>query len=120
GAGNDSMTGGAGNDVYVLRAAGAAEIDTVIELLGGGTDRLDFSALAATAPVTANLTSDATLATHANRTVKTGGAGQAANFENVTAGERQGGKDGKAPEDGRAWRGSNGPLAGGGGDPPRA
>src|SRR5262249_2261388 len=86
GAGSDSMTGGSGDDVYLFRAASAAEVDTVIELLGGGTDRLDFAALAATVPGAANLTRDAALATHTNRTVKTGGAGQAANFENVTGG----------------------------------
>jgi Ca2+-binding RTX toxin-like protein len=80
------MTGGAGDDTYLFKAASAAEVDTVIELLGGGTDTLDFRALGVTVPVTVNLTSDTALATHANRTVKTGAAGQAANFENATGG----------------------------------
>jgi Ca2+-binding RTX toxin-like protein len=86
GAGNDTLIGGAGNDVYRFGAATTAEVDTVMELLGGGIDRLDFSALAATVPVTVNLTSDTAKATHANRTVRTGAAGQAANLENVTGG----------------------------------
>ena len=86
GAGNDTLTGRAGNDTYRFGTATAAEVNTVIELLGGGIDRLDFSALAATDPVTVNLTSDTALAVHANRTVKTGATGQAAYFENVTGG----------------------------------
>src|SRR5207248_628264 len=86
GAGNDALVGSTGNDTYVFRTATAAEVDTVIELVGGGTDRLDFSTLAATDLLTVDLTSDAALATHANRTVQTGGAGQAANFERVTGG----------------------------------
>jgi Ca2+-binding RTX toxin-like protein len=85
GAGSDSMTGGAGNDTYRFQAATAAEVDTVIERLDGGTDTLDFSALAATVPVTVNLGSDTALASHANRRVKTG-AGRAAYFENVIGG----------------------------------
>jgi hypothetical protein len=41
--------------------------------------------------VTVNLNNDgpANLASHANRTVRTTGAGQAANFENVTGGGRR-------------------------------
>src|SRR5262249_61023940 len=49
-------------------------------------DGFDFLALAPTSPVKPNLARDTALATHTNRTVKTGAAGQAANFENVTGG----------------------------------
>jgi Ca2+-binding RTX toxin-like protein len=80
------MVGAAGNDRYVFPWAGSgSEIDTVVELSGGGTDTLDFSALPATIPVAVNLGSD-TLATHANRMVRTGAAGQYANWENVLGG----------------------------------
>jgi Ca2+-binding RTX toxin-like protein len=86
GAGSDNLAGGSGHDVYRFRAATAAEVDTVIELLGGGIDRLDFAALAATVPVAINLASDTATATHANRTVRTGAAGRAAHLENATGG----------------------------------
>ena len=87
GAGNDSLLGGAGDDVYVFAAATVAgEIDTLTELAAQGNDRLDFGSLAATINVTANLSSDTALATHANRTVRTAATGQAPNFERVTGG----------------------------------
>src|SRR5262249_17725896 len=66
GSGNDVLPGGAGNDVYQSLAATSPEVDTVVELTGQGTDRLDFAALAATTPVTINLGSDTALASHAN------------------------------------------------------
>src|SRR5262249_62408309 len=89
GAGDDTLTGGAGDDPlaggagYAARRSAApvaAETDTVVELAGEGRDRLDFSALTAGDPVTVNLGSDTSLATHANRTVQTAAAGPAANF----------------------------------------
>src|SRR5262249_50848637 len=86
GAGDDVRAGGAGDDGAPFAAAGAAETDTVVELAGEGRDRLDFSALTAGDPVTVNLGSDTSLATHANRTVQTAAAGQAANFEDATGG----------------------------------
>ncbi len=91
GAGNDVLTGGTGNDTFLFAdlAEGATdEIDTLTELANGGTDALDLSAL--TSAVTVNLTSEATLATHAHRTVKTSATGTtklALNFENVIGGE---------------------------------
>jgi probable HAF family extracellular repeat protein len=86
GEGSDSLVGGAGNDVYSFAAASSVQTDTVVELAGGGTDTLNFSALTSGVAVTVNLNSDATTATHTNRTVKTGAAGQAANIDNVTGG----------------------------------
>jgi serralysin len=67
GAGSDTLSGGTGNDVYQFLTASAAEVDTVVELANQGIDRLDFSALASTTPVTVNLPSDTALATHTNR-----------------------------------------------------
>jgi Ca2+-binding RTX toxin-like protein len=86
GSGSDTVRGGVGNDLYVFRNAAASETDTLVELAGQGTDHLTFGDFAAANPVIVNLTSDTALATHTNRTVQTGAAGQAANFENVTTG----------------------------------
>jgi len=43
GADDDAMAGGDGDDVYLFDADEALGADTLIELVGGGTDRLDFS-----------------------------------------------------------------------------
>jgi Ca2+-binding RTX toxin-like protein/glucose/arabinose dehydrogenase len=107
GADNDRMVGGTGNDTYRFLAATAAEIDTVIELLNGGVDRLNFSSLGAGVPVTVELASDTALATHINRTVRTGTAGQAAHFENATGGAGNDTINGNA---------ANNSLVGGGGN----
>src|SRR5262249_17581040 len=72
GAGSDALTGGWGNDVSLFLATTAAEVATVAELAGQGPHRPVPAALASTTPVTVNLASDTALATHANRTVKTG------------------------------------------------
>ena len=96
GAGNDTLSGGKGDDTYLFGDADAPETDTVAELASEGTkDLLDFSAV--TGAVVVNLgttlinglTSEQALATHENRTIKTGATGtnkQALNFENVTGG----------------------------------
>jgi Ca2+-binding RTX toxin-like protein len=115
GAGDDIMAGGAGDDAYIFKAAGTAELDTVIEQLGGGTDRLDFAALSVATPVTIDLTSDAALATHANRTVKTGAAGQAANFENATGGAGADSITGNAANNVLVGGAGNDTIRGGGG-----
>jgi Ca2+-binding RTX toxin-like protein len=87
GPGSDRLAGGAGDDVYLFRAAAPGEVDTVTELAGEGTDRLDFATLAATVGVTVDLSSGtAALGSHSNRSLLVGAAGQAANFENVTGG----------------------------------
>ncbi|MCX7417976.1 MAG: cadherin domain-containing protein [Planctomycetia bacterium] len=108
GAGNDALLGGSGDDAYLFVAATVAgEIDTLTELANEGNDLLDFSTLAATIAVTANLTNDAALATHTNRTVKTAAAGQAANFEQVVGG---------AGNDSLTGNGSDNRLDGGAGN----
>ena len=46
GLGNDMMTGGPGDDYYAFDdVTGGPEVDTVVELVGGGADTLDFSAV---------------------------------------------------------------------------
>lgn len=84
GGGNTTLTGGTGDDTYHFGNSAANKVDTVVELAAGGTDTLNFGTMSDA--VTVNLTSDAALATMTNRTMQTGGAGQAANFENVTGG----------------------------------
>ena len=85
GGGNDALIGGSGNDIYFFSTATTAEVDTITELAGAseGTDTVEFAAI--TTPVTIDLTKDATLATHANRTLKAT-TGQAVNLENATGG----------------------------------
>ncbi|MCX7424011.1 MAG: cadherin domain-containing protein [Planctomycetia bacterium] len=85
GVGNDTLAGGQGDDVYQFTAATAAEADRVSELANEGNDRLDFSSLLAAVSVNANLSSDASLASHTNRTV-TAANGESANIEQVTGG----------------------------------
>lgn len=84
GAGNETLAGGTGDDTYVFGNAAAAQTITVVELAGQGSETLNFASV--TTAITANLTSDAALAVMTNRTIQTGAAGQAANFENITGG----------------------------------
>lgn len=58
GAGDDTLTGGAANDVYLFDADTNLGTDTVNELVGGGTDTLDYSGTEA-AIVTVNLSTAA-------------------------------------------------------------
>jgi Ca2+-binding RTX toxin-like protein len=88
GDGNDSLAGGTGDDSYLFGDVSLPETDILTELVGQGTDTLDFSAV--TTAIIVNLNSE-TLQTDANslRTVKTSATGTvklAANFENVTGG----------------------------------
>jgi Ca2+-binding RTX toxin-like protein len=89
GQGSDVMRGGLGNDKYIFFAATAAQVDLVEEGVGAGVDTLDFSKLAAGAPVTVDLSDPAALAEHGSggtsRLVTTP-SGQETNFENVTGG----------------------------------
>lgn len=84
GDGYDMLIGGVGNDVYAFDDTLINQIDTVVEQVDEGTDLLHFASLETA--VTANLTSDTSLATMAHRIVQTGNVGQAANFENVNGG----------------------------------
>ncbi|MBX9581928.1 MAG: M10 family metallopeptidase C-terminal domain-containing protein, partial [Gemmataceae bacterium] len=115
GAGNDSLAGGLGNDTYTFAAATAAEVDTVVELAGEGTDTLAFTGLSKTTPVTIDLNSD-TPATHLNRTVVTGAAGQAANWENATGGAGNDTITGNAAGNVLVGGAGNDTVAGGTGD----
>jgi len=68
GAGSDSLLGRTGNDTYVFRTAASAELDSITELAGAGTDTLDFSAI--TTALTLNLGSATTQTIHTNRQLK--------------------------------------------------
>ena len=86
GGGDDTANGMGGDDTYVFGPASSAETDTLVEGAAGGSDTFDFSGLPVADPVTVDLTNDVGIATHANRTINTGGLGQAAFFENLLGG----------------------------------
>jgi serralysin len=113
--GSDTLEGGAGSDLYYFRAVGASETDTLVELPNGGTDHISFESAPATQPVTVNLTSDTALATQGNRLVRTGGSGQAANFERVTGGAGNDIITGNAANNWLRGLGGNDVLSGGAG-----
>jgi Ca2+-binding RTX toxin-like protein len=114
GGGNDTLIGGAGDDVYVFGDTGVSQVDTVVELPAEGADLLDFTAM--TTVVTANLTSDTALVSMAHRLVKTGAAGQAANFENATGGSANDVITGNAANNVLSGNGGNDTLNGGDGN----
>jgi len=114
GAGFNTMVGGAGNDAYIFAAATVNQVDTVVELVGEGTDLLNFSAL--TTPVTADLTSDTALATMDHRIVQTGAAGQAAFFENLYGGSANDQITGNAANNVLFGNGGNDTITGNGGN----
>lgn len=89
GEGSDTMDGRDDNDRYLFGPALVAQTDTITEAVNQGTDLLEFSQLAATDPVTVDLTNDTPqpLAVHANRDVLTSAVGVAAEFENVLGGQ---------------------------------
>jgi Ca2+-binding RTX toxin-like protein len=113
GDGNDSLTGGVGNDVYAFSGATGNQIDTVVELAGEGTDQLNFSALSTA--VTVNLTSDTSTATMAQRIVRMGLPGQSANIENVFGGSGNDFITGNAANNSLYGNGGNDTLIGGNG-----
>jgi Ca2+-binding RTX toxin-like protein len=118
GAGDDLLKGGAGNDIYAFAAAVGSENDTVEEI--SGTDTLNFAALGASTPLTADLTVNGALAVHTGRTVN----GDGDDFENVTGGKGNDSitgngsankLDGKTGDDAINGLAGNDTLAGGGG-----
>lgn len=117
GAGSDSLIGELGDDVYMFVAATSAETDTVKELIGEGTDRLDFSALSSSCPVTLDLSSTATsLSVHLNRKLAFTAPTIANNFEEVIGGEGNDTFTGGNANNRLEGRGGNDILNGGGGD----
>lgn len=80
-AGNDLMSGGLGDDFFFFGAASAAELDTVTEVSGQGTDTLSFSAIAT--PVVLNLGTSLNQIVHTNRTIN---LSSSASFENASGG----------------------------------
>ncbi|QDU28395.1 Bifunctional hemolysin/adenylate cyclase precursor [Anatilimnocola aggregata] len=82
------LTGGLGDDTYIFTTTAIEQTDTIVELPGGGTDLLNFSALDATDTLLIDLSSQSQmLGFHTNRTLQVFEAGQAANIENVTGGD---------------------------------
>lgn len=79
--GNDSLFGGLGDDNYVFAAAATAEADSVTELPGEGTDRLNFTSI--TTAVVLELSSTSVQSIHTNRTLQLN-AGNT--LENATGG----------------------------------
>ncbi len=79
--GDDSLTGGQGDDTYVFGVATAAEVDTLSEATGGGTDSLRFDTL--TTSVVLNLGTSLVQSVHTNRTLKLNAS---STFENAYGG----------------------------------
>lgn len=79
--GSDSLYGGAGDDKYVFRSAATAELDTIVELAGEGTDTVDFTSVKS--GVRFNLALTGTQNVHTNQKIRMGGI---AGTENVTGG----------------------------------
>ena len=67
---NNIVAGLKGDDRYVFFPATAVQTDTVRETANQGIDTIDFSALGSTDAVTIDLTSNASIASHTNRLVK--------------------------------------------------
>ncbi len=84
GIGNATVTGNGGNDSYYFGPVTSASTVTLNQPTGSATNLLDFSAVSSDVGV--NLASDAALASYGNRTIQTGGAGQAARFQAVRLG----------------------------------
>ena len=114
GDGEDTLAGGTGNDVYVFRNSTSNQMDTVVEQAGEGTDRLDFEAISTA--VNANLNSDTGLATMLRRIVRTGGSGQAANFEFIHGGSANDFITGNSADNVIKGNGGNDTLNGGDGN----
>lgn len=115
GEGSDRLVGGIGNDVYAFDNAVSNQIDTVVELSDEGTDLLNFSTL--NTGITVDLSGAGSVANMAHRIVVAGGAGQEANFENISGGSGNDMLIGNAANNLLLGNGGNDTLKGlGGGD----
>ncbi|MAE63770.1 MAG: hypothetical protein CMJ18_05815, partial [Phycisphaeraceae bacterium] len=79
---DNTLTGGAGDDLYVFGRKGT-QTDEVVEAPGEGADGIDFTDLPSGTPVTIDLTVIGAVATHTGRTVM----GDGPNLENGFGGE---------------------------------
>jgi Ca2+-binding RTX toxin-like protein len=86
GGGNDQLIGGKDDDTYIFLPSTVVQQVRVVEVTKGGDDTLDFSALDASTPVTADLEAvvGGNFATYTNTTVVN--AGQKGDVENVIGG----------------------------------
>jgi Ca2+-binding RTX toxin-like protein len=109
-AGSDLMLGGRGNDHYVFHTAASAELDTVTELAGEGTDTLDFSAIATQITVNIGLTSTQTV--HTNRQLK---LNSTTGIQNVIGGSDDDTITGNASANALIGNAGDDTLSGGGG-----
>ena len=80
-AGSDVLVGGPGDDTYSFSPTSVAEVDTLTEIAGQGTDTLNFGSL--TTAVTLNLGIITTQAVHTNRSIA---LSSASTFENASGG----------------------------------
>lgn len=113
GEGFDTLAGGAGDDTYLFFAAMVNQVDTVLELVGEGSDTLNFGAL--TTAVTVNLSSDTALATMDHRIVQAA-TGQSANIENASGGSGNDQITGNAGDNLLSGNGGNDTISGAGGN----
>lgn len=114
GDGGDWLEGGQGNDRYVFKPAAAPQSDIVVEWAGEGDDWLDFEFLLAGDGVTANLTSNAPIAYHTNRTISNYQGGAA--LEHVSGGAGDDNITGNAKANILVDGDGNDSLVGGAGD----
>jgi Ca2+-binding RTX toxin-like protein len=80
-AGSDGLIGGTGDDIYNFENAAAAELDSIYELTGQGSDTVQFTNISA--DVTINLTVSGTQDVHTNRRLN---IGTNASLENINGG----------------------------------
>ena len=80
-AGNDWLIGGTGDDIYDFETAASAELDTIYELTGEGSDTAQFSSIST--DVAFSLAASGTQTVHTNRQVILSGTGS---VENITGG----------------------------------
>ncbi len=109
--GSDALIGGLGDDTYAFGPAPAAEIDTLTETAGQGTDALNFTAL--TTSVTVNLGLTTSQVVHTNRSIV---LNLDTTFENVSGGSADDVLRGNSVNNGLFGNGGNDSLNGSSGD----